>query len=796
MSNLQAQFQLLRRPASGSALAWAAAVAALGLLLSLGEAWSIHTQQKGEDETHLARFSAHVLSGLDAHLARMEDMLRVARGLARLQPEGQRWQEFQESLGVPVRLTGLRQVALVPPGGLATLPEPLREVAQRAQDSGAVVMSGPIPTAGGQGVTFFLPVNAPPSDPSPEPPASGGWVSLSLDPGPMLARLVFEGNEEVDVTVTDGTTTLYSSRDPAAAPVAPARQVGKPVFNRTWTFAFQPRAAFFHRDSRMTWGRLFILGLLCTVGASWGAWTLASTRARASRLATQLSRSAFMALRRFDALVQTAPLALLEWDLEGRVRSWNPAATRLFGYVPGEVVHQDGREILFAEADRSAFDACFGEACAGRTPPTTHLRARHKEGGAVHGEWSFVAIRTAQGLIQGVIVLVLDISATLATEAAARQSQRLESLGILAGGIAHEFNNLLGIITGQMEQASAKAQADFLGARNHLDLAERAVARAAALARQMLAYAGRAPISAAPLDLNRTLSDVLDLLRGSFPALVAVQLDLQEGLPPVRMDEVQLQQVIASLVTNAAEAVEGTPGHITLRTRRTSLGPEQAGGMVPGLSLRPGPAVDLEVADEGCGMAPEVLGRIFDPFFTTKFAGRGLGLSAVLGILRAHGASLRVESRPGLGSRFQVFLPQHEGEVAPRAPEGMVPHAHPTTVLFADDEPMLRDLAEEALEADGHLVLLAPDGEAALALFAAHRHSIGVVVLDMTMPRLGGMEAYQRIRALDAEMPVILSSGFPERDFPGTEGTAFLPKPYRLQDLRSLVARTLAPHSG
>ena len=367
-----------------------------------------------------------------------------------------------------------------------------------------------------------------------------------------------------------------------------------------------------------------------------------------------------------------------------------------------------------------------------------------------------------------------------------RQAQKLESLGVLAGGIAHDFNNLLTAILGNTELALDRDQDDPV-LRTALQRIEATTQRGSDLARQLLAYAGKAHFAVQPIDLNAILREMGDLLAVSISKKVLVRQDLQPGLPPVEADAAQFQQVVMNLVINASEAIGDQPGTVTLRTRSVSYGKADLSAAFPGQVLEPGPYVRMEVEDDGVGMDAETIGRIFDPFFTTKFTGRGLGLSAMLGIVRGHRAGIRVESTPGEGTLFILLFPASESAVAQLVPDPEPSSPMAGTVLVVDDEGIIRDLARSALEGAGFRVLEARDGLEAVEFFEANRERVDLVLLDMTMPRMGGAEAFRHIRNLAPDTLVLLTSGYTQKDalesLVDLPPDGFLPKPFRIREL-------------
>lgn len=384
-----------------------------------------------------------------------------------------------------------------------------------------------------------------------------------------------------------------------------------------------------------------------------------------------------------------------------------------------------------------------------------------------------------------------------------QEAQKMEALGILAGGIAHDFNNLL---TGVLGNVGVVAEAVEPGTAAHEALAdiEAASRRAADLAKQMLAYSGRGKFAVARVDLGALVRETCALARASISKKTRVTVDVEEGLPAVEADATEMHQVALNLIINAAEALEDGDGDV--RVRVTSGSPEAA--VRPtfhnGHELSDGPYVSVEVADTGIGVSEETKARMFDPFFSTKFAGRGLGLSAVLGIVRGHRGAIRVDSTPGRGTTVTVLLPVAEGAPSERPVEEalVAPAAAATgTVLVVDDEPMVLRVVNRILRQEGFTVLEAANGREALDLYRSKGDEIDVILLDMTMPVMDGEETLKALRALDPKAKVVLSSGFAEEEvvanLVAASAQGFLQKPYKQEGLLAEVRRVLegpAPH--
>jgi PAS domain S-box-containing protein len=382
------------------------------------------------------------------------------------------------------------------------------------------------------------------------------------------------------------------------------------------------------------------------------------------------------------------------------------------------------------------------------------------------------------------------------------QAQKLESLGVLAGGIAHDFNNLLVAILGHADLA-LRDLAPMAPAREGLAEIEKATRRAADLARQMLAYSGRGHFALEDVRLHELVEEMTHLLRSGISKKAALRLDLDRDAPPVRGDATQIRQIVMNLVINASEAIGEREGSIVLATGWGWFSSGDLEGIPVGEPPQEGRYVWLEVSDTGCGMDDETQRRVFEPFFTTKFTGRGLGLSAVLGIVRGHKGTLRLRSEPGKGTAFRVLFPALQAGT-PRGTErtpDVEEWVGSGTVLLVDDEEIVRELGQEMLARLGFRVVTASDGREATEVFRQLRDEIVLVLLDLTMPRMSGEETFQALREIDPGVRIVLSSGYSETDvasrFAGTGLAGFVQKPYSLRDLGGRLRAAMAtPAAG
>jgi PAS domain S-box-containing protein len=388
-----------------------------------------------------------------------------------------------------------------------------------------------------------------------------------------------------------------------------------------------------------------------------------------------------------------------------------------------------------------------------------------------------------------------DLTIARKAEEGLRQMQRVDSLGVLAGGVAHDFNNLLTVMGANVELMRLRLEEgnellSFLG-----DI-ETSVRRAADLTRRLLAYAGRAKPVMTSVDLNATARDMVRLIGVTLPEAVEVTTELAENLPSVRADSAQTQQVVLNLLTNAADAMAGRTGKIAIRTFTTTLTDDDLRRRFPAQALLPGMYVALSVEDEGSGIDPATMARIFEPFFTTKASGHGLGLSALLGILRAHRGGFELSSQAGRGTWFCLYFPADDGKTAnhrrERAlPTGGVRHR----VLLVDDQSAVREVTRHLLEDLGYEVVTATDGLDAIAKLEALDGQVSAIFMDVMMAPWGAREAVPQIRERWRDIPILLTSGYANeegmRDLIGAEVVGFLPKPFSAGALEEALANTL-----
>jgi PAS domain S-box-containing protein len=474
--------------------------------------------------------------------------------------------------------------------------------------------------------------------------------------------------------------------------------------------------------------------------------------------------------------------ALFTVDAMGRVTSWNPGAESLLGYTESEITGKDYSAFFTPEDIHAGI-------------PKREIRLVEQRGWIENEGWQVrkdgtrflsetVTARLGERDAREYGRLLHNVTESRQSAEEVLKAQKLESIGVLASGIAHDFNNLLTSILGNVSLASAGLAADD-PARALLDIAERSSLKAAALVTQLLAYAGKGHFVVTEFDLSELVSEILPLIQTSIPKAVKLDLRLPPYLPWIKADSSEIQQIIMNLVINAAEAIGADGGIVHVSTGRAALDSDEA-NQVGG--------VYIEVRDSGCGMDEATQARIFEPFFTTKFTGRGLGLAAVSGIIRRLKGRLDVDSIPGEGSTFRAIFPGMPSQlaevkvIAKRDPHGA------GLILVVDDDPLVRGLARAVLARNGYSVLLASNGQEAVDVFRRNAETITAVLMDLTMPVMGGGEAFNLMSEIRPDIPVIISSGFGEsaiREQFTSALAGVIKKPYTVAELRDKIAAVL-----
>jgi len=503
----------------------------------------------------------------------------------------------------------------------------------------------------------------------------------------------------------------------------------------------------------------------------------------------------------YQVLADLAPVGIFRTDDKGRCVYLNGRACELTG-MSQEEARQGLWDKIVEPNDLACLAAEWRKVVAGNEPGSMEHRIVRRDGSTIWALTHFAAERGPSGEVTGCIGTVADFSdrkraeeENRRLEAQVQHAQRLQSLGILAGGLAHDFNNLLTVILGNTRIALLDLPPGSPAVENLAEI-ELATSRAAELTGQMLAYSGKGRFTLQAVNLSHMAEEVTTLLQTLISKKTAIQFNLQSGLPAIEADPAQIRQIVMNLITNAAEAIGEGAGTIQVATGVMDADRAYLAATYFDDHLPAGRYVFMEVCDNGCGMTPETQARIFDPFFTTKFTGRGLGLAAVIGIVRAHKGALKVSSIEGRGSKFRILFPAsgrpaaHTDQPAPlRTSVGR------GTILVVDDEAGMRVLARTILEKSGFTVMTATDGGDAIRIFRRHAADVAAVVLDLTMPVMNGEETAAALQDIRAGVPIILSSGFSEQElagrFAGKGLAGFLKKPYEPGELTGILRKAL-----
>ena len=489
------------------------------------------------------------------------------------------------------------------------------------------------------------------------------------------------------------------------------------------------------------------------------------------------------------AVIQTSPVAIYTLDLDGKIRTWNAAAERIFGWSEAEVLGRPFPAFTSGPETADALQALLrGEMSNG-----FETVRRHMDGSLVDVAIWTSPLRKADGSISGVVVAATDISERKRLEEQLRQAGRLEAVGRLAGGVAHDFNNLLTIITGYSDLSLNNA-ATPEPVRRNIEEIRRAAGRAAALTNQLLAFSRKQVLQPKIVDLNSIVTDLEKMLR----RLIGEDIDLEIALKPidhVEADPGQLEQVIVNLVVNARQAMS-SGGKLTIETSNQELDESYAERHV---GVNSGKYVMISVTDTGHGMDAETQKHIFEPFFTTKEKGHGtgLGLATVYGIIKQSGGNIWVYSEPGKGTTFKIYLPVakqtaelHEAPApAPTSRRGS------ETILVVEDEDKLRKLISEVLTGLGYTVIEARNGPEALAIAGRYRQRIHLLLTDVVMPQMGGRELGDKLTKARPDTKVLYMSGYPDNAIVHQgvleQNVVFLQKPFTTTSLSKKVREIL-----
>lgn len=497
-------------------------------------------------------------------------------------------------------------------------------------------------------------------------------------------------------------------------------------------------------------------------------------------------------VQRLATAVEQASESVVITDLEGRIIYVNPSFEEVTGYTRAEALNEKPSILKSGEQDASFYGELW-ETIASGGVWRGRLINRRKDGSRYVEDAVISPIRNASGAIVSYVAVKREVSREVVLEQQLREAQKLEAIGTLAGGIAHDFNNILGAILGYAEMLG-QSLPDAGRPREDLRQIEQAARRAQSLVSQILTFSRRAEEHREPVRLGEVLREALGMLRATLPANIAIDERIAVPEALVYADAAQMLQMAVNLCTNGYQAMRGGGGTLTVTLEYAGSGPIPVGAT---RELPPGDYVCFEVRDTGDGMDARTRDRLFEPFFTTKGPGEGtgLGLATVHGIVHGHGGAIHVESAPGAGSAFTVYLPRHAGVAAAAPLPAEAPPGGTERLLLVDDEPALVEVLGRSLERLGYAVTRFTDPEAAIAAFRAAPEKFDLVITDQTMPRMTGAELVRGLHALRPELPAILTTGYSEslsRAGARELGcAAFLIKPVAPRELAVMVRAAL-----
>ncbi len=489
-------------------------------------------------------------------------------------------------------------------------------------------------------------------------------------------------------------------------------------------------------------------------------------------------------------LFESAPIGYFILDQTGRVEKVNLTGCKMLGRDRDELEHANMVYCVHADS-RESFDRHLSQVFLGFHHASVEVACLQSSGQSLFVFLESVPIRDENNQVKWCRTAVLDITERKRLESQVQYAQKLECLGVLAGGIAHDVNNLLAVISSHTGLVLRDVPESSLQ-HDRLKTIEKAALRGGELAHQLLAYAGHSKVTMESLDLSELIREMSHLMQVPISQKGVLQYELDEDLPRIIADPSQIRQILVNLTTNASESLEEKHGVIRISTKKIKVTQNLLNECVLAENIVPGDVVCLEVTDSGVGMHQSEIPKIFDPFFTTKFTGRGLGLAALLGIVRAHGGGIAVTSEVGQGTTFRLIFPiasfPHSAEgTVQSAPVNSASGRQPgALILIIDDEEDIQTAAQLILEHAGYRVLVASDGNLGIRLFQAQASEIAGVLLDLTMPQLNGEEVFRQIRSIRQDTKIVVSSGHSEEEAKKRlEGQDFyfIQKPYLIDEL-------------
>ncbi len=505
--------------------------------------------------------------------------------------------------------------------------------------------------------------------------------------------------------------------------------------------------------------------------------------------------------QRYRTLFERSPIGVLQIDVDGHILNANPKLIEIL-HSPSLEATRQINVLTYPPLVEAGLNTAVKRCLKTGESFVTEHEYTSKWGLTGYFRVHLAPVLNDRNLVIGAQLLVEDFTQSkiaeqerIALEKQVLETQNLESISVLAGGIAHDFNNLLAGIMGNADLAMMAIPKESK-ARDSIEKILASAERAAELTNQMLAYSGKGQFIIQSVNLTDIVEDIAQLVRVSISRKANLNLRLDHNLEAIRADATQLRQIVMNLIINASDALGDNIGNIFVETGMTQLTINELGDMLVSDEFNEGRFVFIRVADTGHGMSEDTLSKIFNPFFTTKFTGRGLGLSATLGIVRSHGGAIRVNSKINEGTEFLLYFPSSGTEkihTTIASHGGLVTGSG--TILVVDDEESVREFVREVLEMVGYDTILAENGSDALQKFQEHKHEIDLILLDLVMPKLSGEEVFKQLEKAGNTIPVVFSSGFSKKDalnaFKDRPVSGYIAKPYRASKLTRVISDIL-----
>lgn len=500
-------------------------------------------------------------------------------------------------------------------------------------------------------------------------------------------------------------------------------------------------------------------------------------------------------IEKIKKVIEQADEAIIITDVAGIVEYVNPAFERLSGYSKEESIGQPPSIIKSGKQSDKFYKQLWSNILSGQTYYADFIN-RRKDGELYTVAQTIFPFFNESGEIEGFAGLQRDITQSKKIADKLQHADRVESLGVLAGGIAHDFNNILTSIMGNASLAKMQVESSH-PVFEHLDSIESASLSAADLCRQMLAYSGKGQFVIRAINISRKIEKMGQLINISVSKIITLKYQLTDELPLIEADVAQVQQVILNLLTNASEAIGEESGIISVSTGIMEASNEYLKSSYCEPNIQAGRFVFLEVSDTGCGMTAEVQKKIFDSFFTTKFTGRGLGMSAMLGIINAHKGAMRIYSKPNSGTTIRVLFPVAEKQQTDSLQKELnIETQNHGTILLIDDENNVREITAAMLEQMGADVIKAVGGENGIHLYQQYQHDIDLVLLDLTMPDMNGHDCFRELQRINPNVKVIITSGYSEQEsmqrFDGKYPNGFIQKPFTPEQLIKTFSKVIS----